>query len=1481
MADLTGNGKLDVVVTDSANGTLVVLPGNGDGTLGKSVSYAAIANPLVLLAGNFGGKGQADLAVLGSRGLVVLQNDGTGRLTALAPMMLSRSPVSMTAAQFTASGHDDLAIGNQDGTISVLLGDGSGRFTALAPAAVASSPVNALSAISSGQNGKTDLALAVGNSLMVLAGNGDGTFEPGSSYTVGNGPTEVLVADVNGDSIPDLITVNRQANTFSVLVANGDGSYQSAREFVSGNGPVAAVAGNFYGNSRADLAIINGGDSSISIPESLGDGTFQAAHSYRTGLHQKAVAAGDLVGNGRVDLVVSSYCGGDAKCSSGNAYVLLADANGNYQQGSTYTLGAGPVAVALADLNGNKKLDLIALNRVDKTMMVLPGNGDGTFGEAQSYSLEANPRALFVGDLLGSGKVDVAIVSDCGTTNCTQPGLLDVWLNKGDGSLTEMATYTVGYSPLAVAGADLRGLGYMDLVVANGCGEDASCNAPGTAMVFKADGTGKFSPASEFGIGSLPSSIALGSLGKSGIDLVVAQQASDQVVVMAGDGKGGFGQAAAYAVDEGPVSLVIGDFRGSGVNDVAVANFDSSTVSVLSGTGSGTLNAAVSYAVGAGPQTLAVVSKSSGSVAGLVTGNGNGSETPLSPDVTFLPEESGTGATPTVTLSPTSPIVSTVDEPVLLSALVTGSDGTPTGNVVFNWLDSSGAKTALADCGGATGEPLVDGEAPCTTQLLPVAAVNVEADYLGETGTYTAGSSSDTPATISPAATSTTVATSGSPSSVDGSVTFTATVQVPVNAAIQPTGSVVFTDNGTAISACGGLSGVAISNWNAASGTATAACTTSALTAGSHAIIATYGNDSNYSSSNGNVTQSVQQGSTSITVNSLTNPSVVNQSVTFMATVTPSASGSIGLSGNVTFIATQGSTTTTLCSNVATSSGQATCSASFSSPGSYTITATYGNDSNFTGSTNNTLTQTVNKATTHVAVSLVGSATVNQTITLQAQVSAPGASGTPQFSGKMTFMYGTTTLCSGIAVTSGGVANCPTSALPAGSDSVTANYDGANDPDYASSSGSATITVNKVSTTVQLTSSLNPSYVNNYGGQPVLTASIPQYSTTNSYNPTGSMTFTDTTTGTTLCSSVSMTNGSAQCTIVSATAGTHAISAAYSGDANFTSSTGTLNQAVESFTLAAVNSGGSAFTAPIMVTQGYTTSSDIFTPQAINLTPAPVAGFATKSGDPLIVTCMLTPVTAGSSATAPTCTMASSTLAVAASGAQATVGVVIDATASGVTPGSYTVTLTGTDPTSGISANTTFTVFVRAVSTLTVASGQTTNNSANVTFILPANVSLTSLNCPWLYVTGTNEIEQITLADYGIACSFNPTSVASSASIQTAMVQVTVTTTGTLSASNRTGKDNMLAAGLLIPLLGIVGLVRRRRWAQSVLFRLMVLAAIGVAAMQTMGCGSSVTHTGGNSFSGTTSPGQYYLLVEGTGSDGNTYDAVLQVTVTL
>jgi hypothetical protein len=1194
LADLNRDGKLDLVVTDSASGAIDVLFGNGDGTFAKAVSYPALASPVALAVGNFSGNGKIDLAVAGASGLAVLLNDGSGHFSAPASIALTAAPQSLTAADLRGAGHDDAILANADGSVTVLLNDGSSSLHVQPAFSAANGSLSGIVAGDFNGDGKPDLALTAPgtNSVLVLIGHGDGTFAPGVSYAVGNAPASLLAADFRGSGILDLVSVNQAANTFSILVGNGDGTFRPSSDFAAGNGPVAAAVGDFNSDGHADLAIANFTGATVSLPLGHGDGSFSAPRAYRADLDTRAIASGDLNGDGHPDLVAANYCGADPACAgNGSATVFLANANGTYRAASTFALGSGPVALGLADLNGDRKLDLVALNRNDKTLAVMLGNGDGTFAAAQLFTLASSPRALFVGDLNGDGIPDLAIASDCGQSACAQPGSLDIWLGHAGGTFSEAASYVAGFSPVSIAAADLRSTGHLDLVVANACGDDASCKSAGTATLFANDGTGKFIQSGEISIGSSPSSIAIANLFGSGLDLAVAQRGSNQLAVFPASG-GSFGAPLAYAVGNAPSALAIADFNGDGKLDVAVANFEDSTVSVLYGNANGALSAAASYPGGSGPEALAALSKAAGQPSSLISANGDSGSNPIGNQITSLGgTDPGTGTT-TVAITSTANSIN-VDQEATLQATATGvaPAGTPTGFVIFV-IDNGGSSfTTLTDCNDGSGGETLNGSgvASCTTQQLPAGSPNVQAQYQGDP-TYAANDSADQAQTI--AQTGTAVSVGSGSGTVDQALTLNATVApspaptvandiVPFDAA----DTVTFLNGATAITDCEGEA-ITLTATGASS-----SCSTTSLAAGVYPINAQLlsSGDVNYAGSTSGTAgaYTVNPANANVTVNSASPASPqVDQPFTVTATVAP-ASGSVVIpfNGSVKFL--NGGAGITGCAAEAVNtgagngtSGVVTCNvAAGLTAGTYTIGAQYNTgDANYTAGTDTTLPVTVAKASTSIS-SLTssdgGASNVDASVTFTATVQAPaGATVALGNGGSVEFTDNGTPISAcggsnGVAVTgwnattATATAACITSALSGGSHSIVAQYQ--NDPNYGTSLNVVTQTVTAISSGSSLVSNATgtgPSAYTAVINQPItLTATVQPANSAVALS--GTVTFTDGANPVSGCTvAFTASTGIGTCTTSSLALGSHTITAKYAGDSSYTSSSAAITQVI-------------------------------------------------------------------------------------------------------------------------------------------------------------------------------------------------------------------------------------------------------------------------------------------------------------------------------
>ncbi len=288
VADLNGDGNLDLVITNPSSGDVSVLLGNGDGTFQPQRRFDATSSPNTVDVADFNGDGKPDLAVLststGFSQVAILLGRGDGTF---------RDEILFTTNFRNTTGVDDLLPVDVNG------------------------------------DGKRDLLLTGGSDqlLHIYLGNGDGTFAQSAPLSGFDQGAQVAVADINGDGVPDLINLGYTDMQVTYALGNGDGTFSSPQASKSGEFPLGfAIAdvgsedadGNFHFgvlDGHPDLILADSGvvqtnftgPPQIAVLPAIWDSGgfegFDNAIPIAGAISPSAVAVSDVNGDGAPDII--------------------------------------------------------------------------------------------------------------------------------------------------------------------------------------------------------------------------------------------------------------------------------------------------------------------------------------------------------------------------------------------------------------------------------------------------------------------------------------------------------------------------------------------------------------------------------------------------------------------------------------------------------------------------------------------------------------------------------------------------------------------------------------------------------------------------------------------------------------------------------------------------------------------------------------------------------------------------------------------------------------------------------------------------------------------------------------------------------------------------------------------------------------------------------------------------------------------------
>jgi hypothetical protein len=281
----------------------------------------------------------------------------------------------------------------------------------------------------------------------IFTNRGDGTLEALRDHAVGADPARSVVADLNKDNRPDLLVIGHFDNGFRVWLGQEGGTIGGSEFYALANHGRHIVTGDWNQDGNLDvLAIHDGSGNPAVLQVFLGDGTgkLTPGWSYRTEITtSRDVIAADITGDGKGDLLVSFA---DTQIS---LLIFPGNGDGTFRQPQpSFVAGTleGSALIAIGDVTGDALPDMV-MTTAGNALSLRRGQAGG-FGDPELLPLPSIPADVAIVDVDGDGRNDiVATLSEAGEIVCL-PSL-------GSGAFGTAIRFPVGGNPFWLAVADL------------------------------------------------------------------------------------------------------------------------------------------------------------------------------------------------------------------------------------------------------------------------------------------------------------------------------------------------------------------------------------------------------------------------------------------------------------------------------------------------------------------------------------------------------------------------------------------------------------------------------------------------------------------------------------------------------------------------------------------------------------------------------------------------------------------------------------------------------------------------------------------------------------------------------------------------------------------------------------------------------------------------------------------------------------------
>jgi uncharacterized protein YjdB len=497
-------------------------------------------------------------------------------------------------------------------------------------------------------------------------------FNGSVDFVTGTDPRHIALGDLDGDGKTDIAVVNNTSNTVSVYRNTSSSgtinstSFAAPVDFATETAPVMVAIADIDGDTKPDLVCANSGPSSFSVFKNtsttgtINSTSFSARVNFAVGGGVRDIAFNDLDADGKTDIVIvvqGSHNISVFKNRSVTGYIET----GSFAPKVDFSTGTSPFGVVVTDIDGDKKPDIAVANQGVNAVSVFRNTtikgviSTGSFAAKKDFRTGTAPKYIAAADIDGDGKPELVTGNNAADSisvfrNNATTGFID------SSSFDTKTDFATGDGPLKIEVADFNGDGKPDLAIINNNSNTVSLlrNTATTGAINSAT----FAPADVFGTGNQPTHMAAGDLdGDMRPDLAIVNFGSDNMNILRNNPL--LERPVIYSISPNPgipgntVTVTGANFNTTPSNNIL---FFGATQAVVSAATNGTITATIPTGATHTSATLlntAFARMASSPVPFLPTFN-NGSY--VQGVTNFAPKVSYTSAD-----APTSPVIADID----------------------------------------------------------------------------------------------------------------------------------------------------------------------------------------------------------------------------------------------------------------------------------------------------------------------------------------------------------------------------------------------------------------------------------------------------------------------------------------------------------------------------------------------------------------------------------------------------------------------------------------------------------------------------------------------------------------------------------------------------------------------------------------------------------------------------------------------------